>query len=57
LLEIVDALRACGRFAYFLHGGDEQRDQDRDDCDHDQQLDQGKPAAAEERQWTLHTNS
>ena len=40
LLEVVHALRAAGRLACRLHGGQEQRDQDRDDRDHDQQFDQ-----------------
>ena len=40
LLEVVDALHAPGRLPRRLHGGQEQRDQDRDDRDHDQQFDQ-----------------
>ena len=40
LLEVVGALHAGGGFADLLHGGEQQPDQDRDDRDHDQQLDQ-----------------
>ena len=45
LLFIVHALRAAGRFAGALDGGKEQGDQDRDDRDHDEQLDQGEATA------------
>jgi len=40
LFEVVLALRAVGRPADLLDGGDEQADQDGDDGDHHQQLDQ-----------------
>src|SRR5690606_26448518 len=36
------ALRAASRFASLLDSGQKQRDQDRDDGDHDQKFDQGK---------------
>jgi len=44
LLEVVRALGSPGRFARRLHGGQEQRDQDGNDRDHDQQFDQSKSA-------------
>ena len=44
LLQVVDALRASGGLARRLDGGQEQRDQDGDDGDHDQQLDQREAA-------------
>ena len=44
LLEVVDALRAPGGLAGGLDGRQQQGDQDRDDRDHDQQLDQGETA-------------
>jgi hypothetical protein len=40
LSEVVLALGACGGLADFLHGGQQQADQDGDDGDHHQQLDQ-----------------
>jgi hypothetical protein len=40
LLEVVGALDACGRFADFLHGRQQQSNQDGNDGDHHQQLDQ-----------------
>src|SRR5262249_36991484 len=46
LLQVVGALRPPGRLAALLHGGQEQADQDRDDRDHDQQLDQGETASS-----------
>jgi hypothetical protein len=46
LLQVVVALRANSRFATFLHGGQEQADQHRDNGDHHQQLDQRKGPAA-----------
>ena len=45
LLEVVDALDAAGGLARRLHGGQQQRDQDRDDRDDDQQLDQREGGA------------
>ena len=45
LLEVVDALRPAGGLAGRLHGGQQQGDEDRNDGDHDQELDQGEPAA------------
>ena len=42
LLEVVQALRAAGRLARRLHCGQQERDQDRDDSDHHQELDQGE---------------
>jgi len=44
LLQVIDALRPPGRFARGLHGGEQQRDQDRDDGDDHQELDQGEAA-------------
>src|SRR5207244_13345708 len=46
LLEVVLALRAGGCLANLLDGRQEQADQDRDDGDHDEQLDQGEASAA-----------
>ena len=48
LLEIVAALRAAGRFAGGLNGRKQQGDEDRDNRDHDQQLDQreARPCAS-----------
>ena len=43
LFEIVGALNPPRRLARSLDGRQEQRDQDRDDRDHDQQLDECKP--------------
>jgi hypothetical protein len=43
LLEVVAALHARGSLADFLHGGQEQADEDGDDGDHHQQLDQRDP--------------
>jgi hypothetical protein len=40
LPEVVLAFHAVGGLAYFLHGGDQQADEDGDDGDHHQQLDQ-----------------
>jgi len=40
LLEIVHALRAIGRFARFLHGGHQERNENGNDRDHDQQFDE-----------------
>jgi hypothetical protein len=45
LLHVVLALRPPGGFARLLDGRQEQRDQDRNDRDHDQQLDECKPVA------------
>src|SRR5438094_697520 len=42
LLEVVGTFQAIGRFAYFLHRGQKQADQDRDDSDNHEQLDQGE---------------
>ena len=46
LLQVVDALGAAGGLAGRLHGGQQEADQDRDDRDHDQQLDQGESPTA-----------
>ncbi len=43
LLEIVLALGAAGRLARLLHSRQQQGNQDRDDRDHDEQLNQGEP--------------
>jgi hypothetical protein len=40
LLEIVFALRAAGGFASLLDSRQQQRDKDRNDCDHDEKFDQ-----------------
>jgi hypothetical protein len=40
LLQVVLALRPARGLAGLLHGGKQQRDQDRDDRDHDEQFDQ-----------------
>ena len=45
LLEVVLALRACGRFADLLHGRNEQPDQDGDDGDDDEQFNQRERSA------------
>jgi hypothetical protein len=42
LLDVIDALGTPGGFARSLNGGEQKGDQDRDDRDHDQQLDQGE---------------
>ncbi len=47
LLELIGALGAPRRLAGRLHRRQEQPDQDRDDRDHDQELDQGKGARVE----------
>jgi hypothetical protein len=44
LLQVVDALHPPRRLARRLNGGQEERDQDRDDRDHDQQLDECEPS-------------
>jgi len=49
LLHVVGALGASGCFSRRLHGRQQQRDQNRDDGDHDQQLDQRETAAARPR--------
>ena len=46
LLQVVDALGTAGRLAGGLDGRQQQGDQDRDDGDHDQQLDQRESATA-----------
>jgi hypothetical protein len=46
LLQIIFAARTAGRFPRLLHGGQQQRDQDGDNGDHNQQLDQGKSLPA-----------
>jgi hypothetical protein len=40
LLEIVFALRTAGGFASLLDSRQQQRDKDRNDCDHDEKFDQ-----------------
>jgi hypothetical protein len=42
LLEVVGTTHAGRGRADLLHGGEKQTDQDRNDCDHDEQLDEGK---------------
>src|SRR5262245_45421849 len=42
LLEVVGATHARRRLADLLNSGEKQADQDRDDGDHDQELDQGE---------------
>jgi hypothetical protein len=49
LLEVVAALHPRRRLAHFLHGGQEQADEDGDDGDHHQQLDQ-----REGKTWLRH---
>src|SRR5262249_10869040 len=44
LLEVVQALGACGGRADLLDGGEQQADEDGDDRDHHQQLNQGEAA-------------
>jgi hypothetical protein len=46
LLEVVAALRTPRGLAGLLHGGKQQGDQDRDDGDHDQQLDEREAGPA-----------
>jgi hypothetical protein len=45
LLEVVLALAPGGRLPDLLHRREQQADEDRDDGDHDQQLDQGEASA------------
>ena len=45
LLQVVLALHPGGGLADLLDGGQQQADQDRDDRDHDQQLDQREPGS------------
>ena len=42
LTQVVVRLDLSGPYAHLLHCGDEQRHQDRDDRDHDEQLDEGE---------------
>src|SRR5207247_2378997 len=49
LLEVVGALHAAGGLAHFLHGRQQQADQNRNNGDHHQQLDQGKRPTGEGR--------
>ena len=49
LLEIVAAPGPAGRFANFLHRGQQQADQDGNDRDHHQQFDQREAAFAGRR--------
>ena len=51
LLEIVGALGPAGGFARGLHGRQKQSDQDRNDCNHNQQLDQGEALRAQPSHW------
>jgi hypothetical protein len=46
LFQVVDALGSAGRLASGLHGGQQERDQYRDNGDHDQKLDQRESATA-----------
>jgi len=46
LFQIVHALQPPRGFAGRLHGRQKQRDQDRDDGDHHQELDQREPGTA-----------
>ena len=50
LVQIVLALGAAGGFASRLHGRQQQRDKNTDDCDHYQQLDKGKTAVRHPRE-------
>ena len=45
LLEIIDALRPGGGIADFLHRRQQEPDQDRDDRNHDQELDERESPA------------
>ena len=40
LLQLVLAFRTAGGFAGLLNGGQKQRNQNRNNCDHNQQLDE-----------------
>src|SRR5262249_34829123 len=46
LFEVVAALHAVGRFANLLDSGEQQTNKDRDNRDHDQQLDQRESVSA-----------
>jgi hypothetical protein len=46
LFEVIDTLRPAGRLARRLHGRQQQRDQYRNDCDDDQELDERKRTVA-----------
>src|SRR5262249_27078496 len=46
LLEVVAALHACGGLADLLDGREQEADQDRDDGNHDQQLDERERSSA-----------
>jgi hypothetical protein len=46
LLEVVDALSPAGRLARRLDRGEQECDQDRNDCDHDQELHQREAASS-----------
>src|SRR5207253_8471299 len=52
LVQVVGAGHAGGRLADFLHGRQQQTDEDRDDGDHHQQLDKGE--AATDRAPAIH---
>jgi len=60
LLKVVLALRAGSGLTDLLYGGQEQADQDRDDRDHDQQLNQGErhpPAYSGKPKHKMHSGS
>jgi hypothetical protein len=42
LLQVIRAAGTVGRLADFLHGRQQERDQDTDNGDHDQELNQGE---------------
>jgi len=46
LLQVVATLRAAGCFPRLLHGWQQQRNQNRDDCDDHEQFDQRKARSA-----------
>jgi hypothetical protein len=49
LLELVLALQPRGRVPHFLHGRQQQADQDGDDRDHHQKLDESEAATTHDR--------
>ena len=53
--QILRGARAVGGLADLLHGRKQEPDQDRDDRDHDEQLDQGEPArtGCADRRWLV----
>jgi hypothetical protein len=58
LLQVVLTLRSASGFTSLLNSGQQQSDQDRDNCDHNKQLDQGKPFQSPRlRFWIAHPKS